>query len=140
VKHVIVDPAKYTFDASAKTVQLKEYLDVYLGGLLIIVNVTDQIIIFNLADTTKGGTVVGNIVTLEYDTSSMDDLDKLQIIYDDGLAKASSDVTAEKLSEIVERLGDVVTELRVLGFVLNEGLNTKEDLETLRNDVQSEME
>jgi len=75
----------YTFDASAKTVALTGYT-VSLASLLLITNVTDNIIIYNFADATKGGTVSGDTITLTYDTTSMADADKLQIYYDDSAA------------------------------------------------------
>lgn len=73
----------YTFDASARTITFEDYDVVELVNLLIITNVTDNILVYNFADTTKGGTVNANILTLAYDTSGMDDSDKLQIFYDD---------------------------------------------------------
>lgn len=73
----------YTFDASAKTVTFTDYSPVLLNSILLITNVTDNIIIYNFADATKGGTVATNVLTLTYDTTSMDDTDKLLIYYDD---------------------------------------------------------
>jgi len=75
----------YTFDASEKTVTLTDFNPVVLEQVLLITNVTDQIIIYNFADTAKGGTVTGAsaVLTLEHDTTSMADGDDLQIWYDD---------------------------------------------------------
>jgi len=73
----------YTFDASAKQVTLTDYNPVVIERLLMITNTTDGIIIYQFNDPEKGGTASTNIVTLEYDTASMDDSDKLQIFYDD---------------------------------------------------------
>jgi hypothetical protein len=56
-------------------------------------------------------------------------------------ARSSSQVAllttqAALLSDAVQRsLSDILTELRVLSFVVNEGLNTKVDLATLRIDL-----
>jgi len=74
----------YTFDKTAKTVTLIDYTTVMLDGLLLITNVTDNIIIYNFANPALGGTVLGNVITLDYNTVSMDNLDSLQIFYDDG--------------------------------------------------------
>jgi len=74
----------YTFSASAKTVDSADFTS--LEKILLITNVTDQIIIYNFADTSKGGTLAGTTLTLEYDTSSMDDTDKLQIFVEDAAA------------------------------------------------------
>jgi len=77
--------ANYTFDASAKTVTFTDINPILLEAVLLVVNVTDQIIIYNFADPAKGGTVATNVLTLEFDTTSMDDTDKLLIFYEDSL-------------------------------------------------------
>lgn len=71
----------YTFDASAKTIAFTDYSPVSLDNILIITNVTDNIIIYNFADAAKGGTAATNILTLGFDTTTMDDTDHLQIWY-----------------------------------------------------------
>jgi hypothetical protein len=81
----------YTFDATAKTVTFSDYTSIRLDSILLITNVTDNIIIYNFADPLVGGTVLNNVLTLTYDTSLMDNGDKLQIFYDDGLKSANSD-------------------------------------------------
>ena len=73
----------YTFDASAKQITFTDYASISLASVLLITNVTDNIIIYNFADS--GGTVAGNVLTLTYNTASMDNGDKLQIFYDDPL-------------------------------------------------------
>lgn len=73
----------YTFDASAQTITLTDYTTIRLDSILLITNVTDNVIIYNFADATKGGTVATNVLTLTYDTTSMADADKLLIYYDD---------------------------------------------------------
>ncbi len=75
-----------TFDASLKTVTHASFSDVTLAGIQLIVNVTDQVIIYNFADTAKGGTLAGDVLTLEYDTTTMDDTDELMILVEDGVA------------------------------------------------------
>lgn len=72
----------YTFDASAQTIDAADFTS--LEKILLITNVTDQIIIYNFADTTKGGSLTSTTLTLEYDTTTMDDTDKLQIMVEDG--------------------------------------------------------
>lgn len=76
----------YTFDASAQTVAIPGYVD--LMHLLLITNVTDNIIIYNFTASTKGASVNYNsssnvtTITLTYDTTSMSDDDVLQIYID----------------------------------------------------------
>lgn len=72
----------YTFNAAARTVTFAQYGTIELHRILLVTNTTDNIIIYNFADTTKGGTVATNVLTLEYDTTGMDNSDALQIYYD----------------------------------------------------------
>lgn len=85
-----------TFDASEKTVTHASFSDVTLAGIQLITNVTDQIIIYNFADTAKGGTLSTDTLTLEYDTTTMSDTDELMILVEDGSATlpVSGTVTA----------------------------------------------
>lgn len=73
----------YTFSASTKQITFTDYATISLSSVLLITNVTDNIIIYNFADS--GGAVSGNVLTLTYNTASMDNGDKLQIFYDDPL-------------------------------------------------------
>ena len=81
----------YTFDASEKQITHADFSDIGLAGIQLIVNVTDNIIIYNFADPTKGGTLSTDTLTLTYDTSTMDDGDKLMILVEDGSLIATSD-------------------------------------------------
>lgn len=75
-----------TFDASAKTVLHANFSDVGLGGIMLIINVTDNVIIYNFADPTLGGSLSTDTLTLDFDTTTMDDADVLMILVDDGVA------------------------------------------------------
>lgn len=74
----------YTFDASAQTVTFSEYSSIDLERILLITNVTDNIIIYNFSDSALGGSVSTNVLTLTYNTTLMSDTDDLQIFYEDG--------------------------------------------------------
>ena len=76
----------YGFNKTAKTVTLSGYTTVSPAGLLMIVNANTNTIIYNFADTTQTATFSGNVVTLTYDTTGMNNSDPLQIYYDDGSA------------------------------------------------------
>lgn len=93
----------YTFDASAKTVAFDDYTSVSLDGVLLVTNVTDGIGIFQFNSPTLGGTVATNVLTLDYDTTTMSDSDDLQIWYDDGVPLANNQVL-DALYEVCERL------------------------------------
>lgn len=73
----------YTFDASLKTITFGDYETIDLERILVITNVTDNIIIYNFTDPSAGGTVADNVLTLAYNTTTMADGDKLSIYYDD---------------------------------------------------------
>lgn len=88
------------FDASAKTVTFPDYAEISLERVLIITNVTDGIIIYLFSDPAKGGSVSGNVLTLEYNTTSMSDSDSLQVFYDDEYL----DGLTEAIMELVARL------------------------------------
>jgi hypothetical protein len=73
----------YTFNAASKTVTFLGYSRILLDSILIITNVASNTIIYNFAGTGKGGTVSGNVLTLDFDTSAMSNSDPLQIYYED---------------------------------------------------------
>lgn len=73
------DIGNYTFDASLKTVTLTGIKTLTIEEVLVITNITTQEIIYLPSDTGKGGTILNNVITLEYDTTLMSDTDSLQI-------------------------------------------------------------
>ena len=81
----------FTFDASAKTVKLKG--NHHQRRLLMITNTTDNIIIYNFADSTKtgvfsyDGVADETTITLLHDTTSMSDTDALQIFVEEDSVK-----------------------------------------------------
>lgn len=83
----------YTFTASAGTIKLNDYSSLNLEGLLLITNVTDNVIMYNFASNTYPATISGNIITLTYNTSGMSDSDNIQIWYDDANYIQDSDFT-----------------------------------------------
>lgn len=79
----------YTFNKTAKTVTFTDYGSITLDRVVLITNVTRNIIIYNFADPLKGGTVATNVLTLTFDTSAQADADKLLIYYEDENATQS---------------------------------------------------
>jgi len=73
----------YTFDALLGAITFSDYTAISLDGVLLVTNVTDNVIIYNFASPLKGGTVATNVLSLVFDTSAMDNADSLQIYYDD---------------------------------------------------------
>jgi hypothetical protein len=84
----------YGFNSVSKTITFLDYTNIRLDGVLGIINVTDNIEIFNFLDPSKGGTTLNNVLTLDYDTSSMNNVDKLLIYYDDS-QKVSTDTNSQ---------------------------------------------
>lgn len=81
----------YTFNAAAQTVTFTDYTSILPERILQITNVTDGIVIYQFNQSTKIGTVSGNVLTLVFDTTAMSNGDKLQIFYDDGEIGANLD-------------------------------------------------
>jgi len=74
----------YTFNPSAKTITfsgLGQSID--LQNILLITNTTANTIIYNFADSSSGAvSFSNNVLTLDYNTTSMASTDKLQIYVD----------------------------------------------------------
>ena len=91
----------YSFNAAAKTVTFNTTDVITLEQLLIITNVTTNQIIYNFADPNAGGAIVNNVLTLDFNTTSMSSGDKLQIFLDNVLTP-SSDETLHLVGEQTE--------------------------------------
>lgn len=109
--------SNYTFDKDAKTVTLNDYADISLESLLLITNVTDGAIIYNFADPTSGATVSGNVITLEYDTTAMDNADKIQIYFDDPEYEPTSYTQQTDIKDLTEAILDAAEQLTFLANV-----------------------
>ena len=116
-----VQLTNYAFDKTAKTVTFTDYTSIRLDSVLLITNVTDNIIIYNFAEPTLGGTVATNVLTLIYDTSTMDDTDSLQIFYDDTDVQPSNAELQTTLNSLTETLQFLAVRLEVLAGMANAG-------------------
>lgn len=79
----------YTFDASAQTIVQTNFSDVMLEGIQLITNVTDNVVIYQFNNPALGGTLSTDTLTLDYDTTTMDDTDELMILVEDGAASVA---------------------------------------------------
>lgn len=111
----------YSFNKTSKTVTFTDYTTIRLDSILLITNVTDNIIIYNFADPLLGGTVLNNVLTLTYDTSSMDDTDKLQIFYEDSDVQPTTEANQEVLLYLTETLQELSARLQILASMANSG-------------------
>jgi hypothetical protein len=103
----------YTFDASAKTIVSADFTS--LEKIQLITNVTDNVIIYNFAAPGKGGSLSGTTLTLTFDTTSMDDADKLQIFVEDSSSNplptgAATEAKQDILNNTVQSVGSVYSE------------------------------
>lgn len=73
----------YIFNKTAKQITFSDFQIIRLEGIKLITNVDTNTVIYQFNKVGKGGTVIDNVLTLDFDTSSMNDTDKLMIIYDD---------------------------------------------------------
>lgn len=92
--------SNYTFNAIAGQITFSDYSSagILLESVLLITNVTSNIIIYNFANPLLGGTVSGNVLTLDYNTATMNNADKLLIYYDDSSVPAT-DATIQLLQD-----------------------------------------
>lgn len=102
------DYGSYTFDKVAKTVTINlPSGNVKLEGLLLITDTTNNTIIYQFSDATKGATLSGNVFTLTYNTNtaSFANTDKLQIFYYDEqpISQQMNDMSVA-LSQILKTL------------------------------------
>jgi len=86
----------YVFDKTARTVTFSDFGSVRLDSILLVANTTTNTFIYNPVVAGLGGTVASNVLTFEFDSSTMSNTDKLLIYYDDAAA-ASVNVTNVQL-------------------------------------------
>lgn len=73
----------YSFNPTQKTVTFTELASIQLERILLVTNVTRNIILYNFADPSLGGTISQlNVLNLLTSTAGMSSSDKLQIFYD----------------------------------------------------------
>lgn len=95
----------YTFNAAAKEITFNTTDNVSLEQLLVITNVTNNTIIYNFADPTKGGSFLlsNNVLSLTFDTTSMLNTDSLQIFLEIPM-NPSTDESVVLLRRLVQLL------------------------------------
>jgi len=88
----------FIFNASAQTIWVREHIKRFL----MVVNVTDGIVIYNPTTQSTKGTAQGDFLTLDYDTTNMDDLDELLVFCE--VEADQSRIAEDLLADIVSRL------------------------------------
>ena len=79
------------------------------------------------------------MITLQWDTSSYSTADELNIYYDAPPGFLSNDPMEYwgMLQSIAESNQQILAELKVMNLILAQGLNIRDDIEQLRNDVNT---
>lgn len=106
----------YTFNPTTKEIVFLDYTTIDLERILIVTNVTINTIIYNFANSLQGGSIDGNVLTLNYNTSSMNNTDKLQIYYET-IDTPSSEQTQKEIYNLTETLYELINRLDFLSAV-----------------------
>jgi len=123
MEKVILDSTNYSFDASAKTVTFTQsYGAVELNHILLITNVTDNVIIYNFGCAGYGGSMSSLTLTLDYDTTSMADTDDLQVVLYVESTENDSNMLKELevQSETLSCLQNILEELKLNNKLIKE--------------------
>lgn len=72
----------YTFNAIGKTITFSDFTSINLDRVQLVTDVTSNVIIYQFNNSSLGGTASGNILSLTYNTASLNSGDHLQIVYD----------------------------------------------------------
>ena len=94
----------YTFDPTAKTVTFSNLAQsLTLANILLITNTTANTIIYNFADPTSGAVSFNNnVLTLDYNTASMNASDVLQIYVDVESYEESLQALLRRMNKLLE--------------------------------------
>lgn len=85
-----------------KTIVFSDYTNIKLDDIILITDVTTGIIIYNFAASNLTGSVLGNVLTLNYDTTSLVNSTQLSIYYDDNTTNQSTDESIILLRRLVK--------------------------------------
>jgi hypothetical protein len=114
-----IDTGTYTFAPATRKITLSSIVSgnstltgLSLEQIILITNVTDNIILYNFADPALGGSIASNVITVNYDTSSMSSTDRLMIIVDVPDTQEDLLRMLARLVKISESLGNVDTNNR----------------------------
>lgn len=126
----------YTFDKNAKTITFTDYVTIDLNRILGVINSTTGNIIYTPIDSTLNGTVSGNVLTLDYNTSSMSNTDKLIIYYDNSVNPLTAmELRAVPLHVIVDNQIDLTS----IQNTLNNALTKLASIEVNTDTVESKL-
>jgi hypothetical protein len=79
------------FNPAAGSLTFTDLDQVDLARLALVTNVASNEVLFNFADPARGGSVAGNVLTLDVDTSAMSAADPLRVDYDSAFGDIAYD-------------------------------------------------
>jgi hypothetical protein len=127
--------------ANAGTLDFSAYPGTFnLGKLYAVIDVTNNAPIYIAGAPGLGVSAInGSVITLAFNTSSFNARDKLNVYYDTGSGYESNTVAefGGQMQLMQETMYSVLQELRVMNIILAQGLNINDDIDGLRNDVNS---
>jgi len=131
------------FDPANKTLDFSQWPNFNISKLYAVVNITRNTPIY-VPGTSKFGisSVVDDLVTLAFDTTTHKTSDELSVYYDTaaGFESNLAQESGGHLQNIEELMGKVYEELIVMNTVLATGLNIKrEDVDAIRDDVNRQI-
>ncbi len=100
-----INRGEYVFNKTAKTITFSNMGDVKLEQIRLVTNVTDNVIIYQFNKPAKGGTLTTNVLTLDYDTSTMDDADILAIDFNDIDLTLDNSLGSKNVTELAPAWG-----------------------------------
>lgn len=106
-----VDKGTYTFNASGQTITLSGIPTISLTQLLLITNVTSNEIIYSPVIAGKGGSISSNVITLDFNTTSMNNGDDLQIF-----VHLDEDVTFKYSTDNLDSFGAIPVNSPIVTF------------------------
>jgi hypothetical protein len=128
------------FNPTAQTLDFSAYPNFNISKLYAVIDTTTNTPIYIAGAPGLGVTAVnGGVITLAYATTSFSSTDKLNIYYDTASGYESNSVAefGGQLQLMQETMNSVLQELRVMNIILAQGLNINDDIDGLRNDVNS---
>lgn len=99
----------YSFNPATGIITFADYDSIKLESVLLVTNVTTNVMIYNFASPALGATVTGNQLVLGVNTSAMSNTDKLQIFYEED-AKPATDEGLLLLRRLVQMLAPIATQ------------------------------
>lgn len=140
---LLVEPL---FNPTAKTLDFYLVPNFSIDKLYGVINITRNQILYAPGATGLGLSSIGlgllgtqTLITLQWDTSSYSTSDELNIYYDadPGYLSNTPMEMGGMLQKIAETENQILAELKLMNFILAQGLNIQDDIERLRNDVNT---